>query len=121
MGVDFDGTLAMSGAKVFDGPMGAPIPKMVNRVKAWLEAGIEVRIFTARVSPKNKDGSITSAEQLDAVRKRIADWTEEHIGKRLEATCEKDHNILQLWDDRAVQVIRDTGEVVWMSTKEVKP
>ncbi len=112
MGVDLDGTLAVSGTKVFDGPIGAPIPPIVERVKGWLAKGIEVRIFTARVSPRNKEGLLQDKDALAAVRKRIGDWCEQHIGQRLECTCEKDHNIIQLWDDRAVQVLRDTGEVI---------
>jgi hypothetical protein len=112
IGVDFDGTLAVSGTKVFDGHLGPPILLMVARVKAWLAQGIEVRIFTARVSPRNKEGFPQDVEALALVRNRIGDWCEEHIGQRLECTCEKDHNIIQLWDDKAVQVIRDTGRVV---------
>lgn len=112
IGVDFDGTLAISGAKVFDGPLGDPIPQMVERVKGWLAKGIEVRIFTARVSPRNKEGFLQDKLVLEAVRKRIGDWCEQNIGQRLECTCEKDHNVIQLWDDRAVQVLRDTGNVV---------
>ena len=50
IGVDLDGTLARY--EQYEGPMsiGEPIPEMVDRVKAWLAAGREVRIFTARVS-----------------------------------------------------------------------
>lgn len=112
MGVDFDGTLAVSGTKVFDGPLGEPIPEMVARVRTWLALGIEVRVFTARVSPKNKEGIPQDSAALTLVKARIGNWCEEHIGQRLECTCEKDHNIIQIWDDKAVQVIRDTGEVV---------
>jgi len=49
IGVDFDCTLAeyhgWNG-----GELGPPIPAMVERVKAWLAEGREVRIFTARVA-----------------------------------------------------------------------
>jgi hypothetical protein len=110
IGVDFDGTLAVSVSKQWDGPLGAPIAPMVARVRGWLAQGIEVRIFTARVNPKHKDGSWQDSSALLAMRERIADWCEEHIGQRLECTCEKDHNIIQLWDDKAVQVVRDKGE-----------
>jgi hypothetical protein len=112
MGVDFDGTLAVSGTKRFDGPLGKPIPAMVARVKEWIAQGIEVRIFTARVSPLDKDGSVQDNAALASVRERLADWSEEHVGKRLESTCEKDHNIILLWDDKAIQVIRDTGKTL---------
>ena len=112
IGVDFDGTLAVSVTKQWDGPLGPPIPLMVTRVKEWLAQEIEVRIFTARVSPRHKDGSLQDITALLLIKERIADWCEEHVGQRLECTCEKDHNIIQLWDDKAVQVVRDTGEKV---------
>ena len=112
MGVDFDGTLVTSVTKQWDGPFGTPIAPMVERVKEWLAQGIGVRIFTARVSPKHKDGSWQDGAALDAMKKRIGDWCEEHLGQRLESTCEKDHSIIQLWDDKAVQVSRDTGKQV---------
>lgn len=48
IGVDLDGTLAHYDG--WKGPehIGAPIPAMVERVKAWLAEGKEVRISTAR-------------------------------------------------------------------------
>jgi hypothetical protein len=48
IGVDLDGTLAEY--TVWKGPhhIGPPILVMLERVKRWLAAGVEVRIFTAR-------------------------------------------------------------------------
>ena len=109
IGVDFDGTLATAVTKQWDGPFGEPIMLMVARVRGWLAQGIEVRIFTARVSPKHKDGSWQDPLGIARIKKRIGDWCEEHVGQRLESTCEKDHNVIQLWDDKAVQVVRDAG------------
>ena len=47
-GVDLDGTLAF-----YDGykgeVIGAPIPKMIDRVKRWISKGRTVKIMTARV------------------------------------------------------------------------
>jgi hypothetical protein len=40
----------------------------------------------------------------------IGDWCEEHIGVRLPITCTKDYGMVELWDDRAVQVIPNTGD-----------
>lgn len=48
--MDLDGTLAEYHG--WNGGIGKPIPGMVRRVKAWLAEGLEVRIFTARVSPR---------------------------------------------------------------------
>ncbi len=50
IGVDLDGTLAQYDGWKGPDNIGDPIPLMVGRVKEWLEAGHEVRVFTARVS-----------------------------------------------------------------------
>lgn len=103
IGVDLDGTLA-----VYDGWKGAehigePIPAMVDRVVGWLLKGMEVRIFTARVSGERQGASV------DETTKLIQDWAEQHIGFRLPVTCIKDFGMIELWDDRAVQVEKNTG------------
>lgn len=49
IGVDLDGTLAEYHGWG-DDSIGAPVPKMLARVKKWLAEGQEVRIVTARVS-----------------------------------------------------------------------
>jgi hypothetical protein len=99
IGVDLDGTLAL-----YDGwkgveHIGAPIPRMVERVKEWLAKGREVRIFTARA---------WQAEELTL--KTINEWAETHIGQRLPITCEKDYHMIELWDDRAIRVVENTGQ-----------
>lgn len=107
IGVDLDGTLAeYSGFKGLN-EIGAPIPKMVERVKQWLADGQDVRIFTARVSQ-----SIYRPTERDVYRTvfAIEDWCLEHVGQRLPVTCIKDYEMRELWDDRAVQVIPNTGE-----------
>ena len=52
-------------------------------------------------------GALQNIEQLV----RIQDWTEKHIGHRLPVTCEKDYGMIELWDDRAVRVIHNKGEI----------
>lgn len=103
IGVDLDGTLASwsSGEMAEYGltHIGPPVPEMAARVKAWLAQGIVVKVLTARVS----------GNAPPAVREAIEAWTEEHLGTRLEVTCSKDYNMLELWDDRAVQVVCNTG------------
>lgn len=102
--VDLDGTLAEHYSGKFDpAKIGPPIPRMTQRVKRWLADGMDVVIFTARVAASNEK------DDLQAIRKRIEDWTEEHLGKRLEVTSEKRPDFSEIWDDRAVQVIRNTG------------
>jgi hypothetical protein len=107
IGVDLDETLATYTAG--EGGLtviGKPIPLMVERVKRWLDEGNDVKIMTARVSPFTCQ---VAGENRDEVVKAIQDWTEEHIGKRLDVTCEKDHGMIELWDDRCVQVEPNTG------------
>lgn len=111
VGVDLDGTLAVYDGWKGERHIGDPIPKMVERIQRWLAKGIEVRIFTARISGIRE--GITPAE----TKTLIEEWTEKHIGVRLPVTCEKDFGMWELWDDRAVQVIPNTGERVGQSTR----
>jgi hypothetical protein len=90
---------------------------MAARVSAWLDEGQDVRIFTARVdggtvalSMGNPAGS--DFRDIEYVTKIIQDWTEKHFGVRLPVTNTKDYGMIELWDDRAVQVVPNTGERV---------
>jgi hypothetical protein len=104
VGFDLDGTLAKyDGWKGID-YVGEPIAGMARRVVDLLERGVEVRIFTARVSTAFND-------RADAAR-HIQDWTEKHFGERLKVTCEKDFAMAALYDDRAVAVEYNTGLVL---------
>lgn len=103
IGVDLDGTLAQYIG--WKGPthIGDPVPAMLERVKAWLADGQEVKIFTARVAcfePYRSD-----------VIKAIHEWLDTHGLPRLDVTNRKDMLMLELWDDRAVQVEKNTGRV----------
>ena len=100
IGVDLDGTLAEYGG--WQGPdhIGAPVPAMVERVRRWLAEGREVRIFTARVA-QNAPFSVHYA---------IEQWCEKHLGQKLPVTHEKDYGMVELWDDRCVQVVPNTGQ-----------
>lgn len=120
IGVDLDGTLAhYDGWRGID-HIGAPIPAMIDRVKAWLSDHVEVRIFTARVYPlplwRPDDGwSLLDIPKGDAMEAagdalaHVAKWCEEHFGHALPITCTKDYGMVELWDDRAVQVEINTG------------
>ncbi len=97
IGVDLDGTLAHYGEWKGIEHIGRPIPKMVERVKRWIGQGKKVKIFTARA---------TRPEAL----KHIRDWLEENgLPRDLEITNQKDLGMIELWDDRCVQVILNTG------------
>lgn len=110
IGVDLDGTLAHYDGWVSETHIGKPIAPMVKRVVAWLDQGIEVRIFTARVGTTKDD------RDLSVVRKAIEDWCVEHIGYSLPITNLKDFGMIELWDDRAVQVEKNTGRRVGRTT-----
>ena len=75
---------------------------MVERVKQWLAEGNNVKVLTARVSD-DPDG---------AAKKAIQDWTEQHLGQRLDVTDVKDSHMTHLYDDRAVPVERNTGKLL---------
>ena len=99
IGVDLDGTLAH-----FDrwrGPrhIGLPIPAMAKRVHDWHARGVEVRIFTARAS---------RPELIPDVH----DWLNRHGFPPLAVTNQKDFGMVELWDDRAIQVLYNTGKAV---------
>jgi hypothetical protein len=61
-----------------------------------------VRIVTARVSNANP-------QENNRQRTLIQVWCMKHIGKLLPVTNCKDYAMVELWDDRAVQVIPNTG------------
>lgn len=99
VGIDLDRTIAKYDTWRGELHIGEPLLPMVERVKAMLAAGERVKIFTARVSDPDSD----------EVRQVIEDWTEKHLGQRLEVTCVKDYHMVRLYDDRAVQVEANTG------------
>lgn len=103
IGVDLDGTIARYDGWKGPAHIGEPVAPMVARVKAWLETGIEVRIFTTRVS------GVREGMEADVTLKCIEQWCALHIGRVLAVTCTKDFGMIQLWDDRAVQVEANTG------------
>jgi hypothetical protein len=107
IGVDLDGTLAEYHGWD-NGKIGAPIPAMVVRVKAWLSAGREVRIVTARVAA----GAGRTYPQIAYEHNRIMDWCQEHIGRGMPITASKDFMMLELWDDRVVHVEKNTGRIL---------
>lgn len=104
IGCDLDGTLAeyhkWSGNPLV---IGQPIAPMVNRIKALLAKGKTVKIFTARAY---------NPHEIPEVVKAIQDWCEKHLGKRLEVTNTKDFNMIYLYDDRCVQVEKNTGVIL---------
>ena len=102
IGVDLDGTLARHDTTTQFPKIGEPIPKMLERVKQMLNEGYRVKIMTARVAYDHQGFQ----EQL------IKEWCEHYIGVELEVTCQKDYQMIQLWDDRAIRIEKNTGEII---------
>lgn len=111
VGFDLDGTIAKYNGWIHETHIGEPVPAMVKKVQEYLTAGVEVRIFTARVaeSDSNLDGSV---HRVFAVRTAIESWCEKHIGQKLAVTNKKDFSMICLYDDRAFQVEANTGKIV---------
>lgn len=97
IGVDLDGTLAHYDGWYGPAHIGEPIPAMLERVKNWLDEGIEVRIFTARASMPEYIPFVTQ-------------WLEKQGLPALEVTNVKDFAMISLWDDRCVQVETNIGK-----------
>lgn len=108
---DLDGTLAHydTGDMVKHGHsyVGKPIAAMVAQVRHALARGDEVFIFTARTTPKDD----SFQEHLDATKQvlLIAQWCQEYLGQMLPVTNIKTRRFTDFWDDRAHNVIKNTG------------
>lgn len=101
VGFDLDGTLAHYDGWKGTGKIGKPIPDMVFICKLHIEAGVYVKIFTARDKKCYKS---------------IEAWCKEHIGYVLPITNQKDMFMLRYYDDRAVSVEPNTGRVTTHGT-----
>ena len=105
-GFDIDGTIADNSAHTFGmGKIGKPVKPMCDLMKKLHAQGRCVKIFTARLSDV---GSDPSSQQ--AVKEHIWKWCDENLGFRPEITDRKDYMMECLYDDRAKQVVRNTGE-----------
>lgn len=129
IGVDLDGTLFEYHQWVGWNVFGAPIPLMVARVQRWHAEGREVKIVTARVGLPRFFGLTNNRTKLSAVTRHLCRVTGEkfsdlmmetaiqrhcieHVGFAMPVQCYKDVDMLELWDDRAVQVVPNTGRTL---------
>lgn len=108
IGVDLDGTLAEYSKWKGIAHIGKPIPLMKQRVLSWIEKGSTVKVFTARASVP---------EGIAPVQK----WLSKHGLPELEVTNQKDFLMLELWDDRAIQVVHNTGKAILRPKLNSKP
>lgn len=139
-GFDLDGTLAKyDGWKGVD-HIGEPVKPMVDLIKRMHEEGKVVKIMTARVAPRaledgtvgletatiasedmrqfydGKDdnpfenGSVTHV-RLDA-KEIVAYWCSKNIGFIPEIVYQKDHLMIEIYDDRVKQVVPNEGWLI---------
>jgi hypothetical protein len=104
--VDWDGTLVHYDG--YKGPLryGPPIHRMVKRVRAWLDEGHNVIIFTSRVSAEHSFDKIYQ-ETIMIKHELIL------MGlPPLEITANKFTYISEFWDDRAIGVKRNEGSLL---------
>lgn len=102
VGVDADKTLFVYEDWKEVTHYGPPVPLMVNRILYHLNQGEEVRPFTARVSdPEWEPRGRVAWERL----------SQQLFGVSLAATNVKDYEMTLLYDDKAIQIIPNTGEL----------
>ena len=141
-GFDLDGTLAKYDKWEGIDHIGEPVKPMVDLIKRMHAEGRVVKILTARVAPRanaeykdrekcappdyvtTADFSCLSATAktwvenmylyLDTwgAREFIIDWCLKNLGFLPEITHEKDHLMLELYDDRVKQVVPNEGLLV---------
>ena len=98
-GVDLDGTLAYYDSTSTIDRVGEAVPAMLDLVRKMLNNGIRVKIFTARAQ---------DPDQLPIIRK----WLKENNLPELEITNIKDYYMQRLYDDRCIQVEKNTGRLI---------
>lgn len=98
-GVDLDGTLAYYDSLLAPDKIGEPVPAMLSLVKKMINHGIRIKIFTARAQ---------DPEQLPIIKK----WLKDNGLPELEITNVKDYYMQRLYDDRCIQVEKNTGRLI---------
>jgi hypothetical protein len=96
IGVDLDGTLAEATPWQGMSHIGPPVPLMMRRVQQWLSKGLRVKIMTARAG--DPEGVVATQA-----------WLKANGLPELEVTDKKDFGMIELWDDRAIQVVQNQG------------
>ena len=94
--LDLDGTLAHYDTWKGREHIGEPVERMMEQVRIWLDSGTKVKIFTAR-PPEDHD--------------IVYDWLSKHGLSGIEVTNVKGYDGYAFYDDRAVQITKNTGEL----------
>lgn len=103
---DLDGTLARHEPRESTDHVGEPIPSMVELARSYLLSGRHVRVITARVAPVYDD----AAEQVTLVKEWLAKHVTHDMPYEIQVQAHKCGRMELLYDDRAIQVVRNTGE-----------
>ena len=122
-GFDLDGTLAVYDKWKGIDHIGEPVKPMVDLIRKMHDEGKVVKILTARIAPhKLEDGTvgesyITVPDGEGGVTRTYAhqfinDWCHFNLGFIPEIVYQKDHLMLELYDDRVKQVVPNEGLLV---------
>jgi len=113
IGVDLDGTLAHYDKWVAWNVIGSVIKPMRERILKWVAEGKTVRIFTARAGFDKDTCYVTG---VDFTKQEVVDviqtWLVQNGMPPFDVTATKDFRMVELWDDRCVQVIPNTGRTL---------
>ena len=120
---DLDGTLAVYDKWKGIDHIGEPVKPMVDLIKKMHDEGKVVKILTARIAPRKlEDGTvgesyITVPDGEGGVTRTYAhqfinDWCHFNLGFIPEIVYQKDHLMLELYDDRVKQVVPNEGLLV---------
>ena len=109
-GIDLDETLAFYTGTSGNTKIGPAILEIMVIAKRWLSEGKDVRLFTARC------GFPGAVAEIEA-------WLLEHDLQDMKICNVKDHGLILLLDDRAREVVGNTGiiigglrdEIIWHS------
>ena len=115
IGFDLDGTLAEYEGWSGIEHIGKPVKRMCDLAKKLHNDGKIIKIFTARVAPRKDKSDVGKAKAC------IEKWCEENLGFVPPITYEKDALMETLYDDRAVQVIPNTGIEIEEAARQAKP
>ena len=129
-GFDLDGTLAKYDGWQGIDHVGEPVGPIVELMKKMQAKGLKVKILTARVAPRDVTETkpnpylenhwcIESPTDMPWAMKPvwtalefIQDWCRKVLGFVPEITHQKDHLMLNLFDDRVTQVEPNTGRIL---------
>jgi hypothetical protein len=110
VGFDLDGTLSRTdnvGHFSPPYPLGEPVPHMLATARSLLQAGVKVKIFSARAC---------EAANVPLVQA----WAEKHGLGRLEVTNSKDFDLIRFYDDRAIQILPNEGRSAgWIAAQQM--